>query len=64
MQAPKLLLFNPNINEAVQTQSKFFFYICDMKRVAGKVVLQELGKALVRSCDVTLNIRFFKVGKR
>ena len=28
------------------------------------VVLQKLGKALVYSGDVTLNIHFFKVGKR
>ena len=57
--------FNPNIDEAFQTQrASFFFSFCDMKRVAGMVVLQKLKKALVHSSDVTLNIRFFKVGKR
>ena len=30
----------------------------------GQVDLQKLEKALVHSGDVTLNIRFFKVGKR
>ena len=39
----------------------FFFYI---KRVAGMVVLQKLEKVLVHSGDVTMNICFFKVGKR
>ena len=37
---------------------------CDIKRVVGMVVLQKLEKALVHSGDVTLNTRFFKVGKR
>ena len=40
------------------------FSFCDIKRVAGMVVLQKLEKALVHSSDVTLNIRFFKVGKK
>ena len=39
-------------------------FFCDTKRVAGMVVLQKLGKALVHSGDVTMNICFFKVGKR
>ena len=51
----------PNIDEAFQTQREFFY---DMKSVAGMVVLQKLGKALVHSGDIMLNIRFFKVGKR
>ena len=71
MQAPKLQLFNPNIDEAFQTQKasmdpwrKFFScQFCDKKRVAGMVVLQKLGKALVHSGDVTMNTCFFKVGK-
>ena len=40
------------------------FFFCDIKRVAGMIVLQKLEKALVNSGDVTLNICFFKVGKR
>ena len=40
------------------------FFFCDTKRVAGIVVLQKLGKALVHSGDITVNLCFFKVGKR
>ena len=34
------------------------------KRMSGILVLQKLEKALVHSGDITLNICFFKVGKR
>ena len=37
--------------------------MCFFKRMAGRVVWQKLDKALVHSGDVTLNIRFFKVGR-
>ena len=39
-------------------------FFCDVKRLAGMVVLQKLAKALVHSGDFMLNICFFKVGKR
>ena len=57
----EVIAFNPNIDEAFQTQRGFF---CDVESVAGMVVLLKLGKVLVHSGNVTLNIRFFKVGKR
>ena len=62
MQAPRLELFNTNI-EAFRTQrgSVFFFVI---KRVAGIIVLQKLEKALLHSDDVKMNMCFFKVEKR
>ena len=65
MQAPKLELFNTNIDETFRTQRGSFFFFFDTKRVAGMVlvVLQKLEKALVRSDDVTMNICFFKVEK-
>ena len=40
------------------------FLLCNTKRVACIVVLQKLGKALVHSGDVTMNLCFFKEGKR
>ena len=40
------------------------FFFCDIKRVAGMVVLQKLEKALVHSGYVTMNVCFFKVEKR
>ena len=40
------------------------FFFCDIKRVAGIVVLQKLEKALVQSGDVTMNICLIKVGNR
>ena len=55
MQAAKLQLFNPNIDEAFRTQKGSFFF-CDIKREAGMVVLQKLEKALVHSGDVTMNM--------
>ena len=63
MQTLKLELFNTNIDEAFRTQRGSVFF-CDIKRVAGLVVLQKLEKALVHSDDVTMNICFFKVEKR
>ena len=60
MQAPKLQLFNPNIDEAFQTRRELFFSVCDINRVAGIVVLQMLVKALDHCCDITMNIGFFK----
>ena len=53
MQAPKLQLSNPNIDEAFRTQRGSFF-----KRIAGMLVLQKLEKALVHSGNITLNIAF------
>ena len=64
MQAPKLELFNTNIDEDFRTQRGRVFFFCDIKRVAGMVVLQKLEKALVHSDDVTMNMCFFKVEKR
>ena len=51
---------NPNIDEAFRTQRGSFFF----KRMAGMLVLHKLEEALVHSGDITLNICFFKVGKR
>ena len=60
MQAPKLELFNTNIDEDFRTQrGSVFFFFCDIKRVAGMVVLQKLEKTLVHSDDVTMNMCFF-----
>ena len=65
MQAPKLKLFNPNIDESFRTQrGRVLFFFCDIKRVAGMVVLQKLEKETVHSDDVTLNMCFFKVEKK
>ena len=64
MQAPKLELFNANIDEGFRTRRGSVIFFCDMKRVAGMVVLQKLGKALVHSDNVTMNMCFFKVEKR
>ena len=64
MQAPKLQLFNMNIDEAFRTQRGSVFFFCDTQRVAGMVVLQKLEKALVHSDDVKMNMCFFKVEKR
>ena len=55
MQAPKLELFNTNIDEAFRTQRGSVFF-CDINRVAGMVVLQKLEKSLVHSGDVTMNV--------
>ena len=63
MHAPRLELFNTNIDEGFRTQRGSAFF-CDMKRVAGMVVLQKLEKALVHSDVVTMNMCFFKAEKR
>ena len=55
MQAPKLELFNTNIDEAFRTQRGSVSF-CDINRVAGMVVLQKLEKTLVHSDDVTINV--------
>ena len=64
MQAPKLELFNTNIDEAFRTQRGSVFFFFDINRMAGMVTLQKLEKALVHSDDVTMNMCFFKVEKR
>ena len=45
----------PNIDEVFKLKQDVF---CDMKRMIGMVVLQKLGKALVHSGDVTLNVAY------
>ena len=52
------------LTKLFELKEEVFFSVCVIKRVAGMVVLQKLEKALVRSGDVTMNICFFKVGKR
>ena len=64
MQAPRLELFSTNIDEAFRIQRGSVFFFCDIKRMAGMVVLQKLEKALLHNDDVTMNMCFFKVGKR
>ena len=64
MQAPKLQLSNLNIDEAFRTQRGSSFFFCDTKSMSGIVISQKLGKVLVHSGDVTVNLCFFKVGKR
>ena len=51
----EVIAFNPNIDE-VFSNSKRKFIFCGTKRVAGIVVLQKLGKTLVPSGDVTMNL--------
>ena len=52
------------LTKLVELKEEVFFFFCDIKRVAGMVVLQKLEKALVHSDDVMMNICFFKVEKR
>ena len=58
----EVIAFRPEYWRSFSNSKRKFF--CDMKRVAGMVVLQKLGNALVHSGDVIMNICFFKVGKR
>ena len=51
------------LTKLFELKEKVFFF-CDIKRMAGMVVLQKLEKELVHSDDVTMNICFFKVEKR
>ena len=51
--------FSTRILTSFSNSKKKFF-----KRMAGMIVLQKLEKAVVHSGDITLNICFFKVGKR
>ena len=62
MQAAKLQLSTRILTKVFELKEEVPFI--DTKRVAGMVVLQKLEKALVHSGDITLNIRFFKVGKK
>ena len=61
MQALKLQLFILNIEEAFKTRRESFS-VYYMKRVAGMIDLQKLGKAIAHSGDVTMNIRFWWEG--
>ena len=63
MQVPKLQLFNPNLTKLLKLKKKvFFFQFITIKRVAGMVDLQKLGKALAHSGDITMNICFWWEG--
>ena len=59
----EVIAFQPEYWQSfLNSKRKFFF--SDIKRVAGVAVLHKLGKALVHSGDVTMNICFLKVRKR
>ena len=52
------------LTKRFELKEEVFNFFFDMKRVEGMVILQKLEKALVHSGDVTMNICFFKVGKK
>ena len=60
----EVIAFQPKYWRSFSNSKRKIFFFCDMKRVAGMVVLQKLGKALVHSDYVTMNMCFFKVEKR
>ena len=62
MQAPKLQLFDPNIDEAFETQRGSF--VLWHEEGGGHGNFAETRESIGHSGGVTLNIRFFKVGKK
>ena len=44
------------LTKLFELKEEVFFFFCDIKRVAGIVVLQKLEKALVHNSDVIMNV--------